>query len=546
MSDYKILLFNHEARKKLAAGADKLAKAVVSTLGPLSRNVAINREYPGPIILHDGVSVAREIRLEDPFEDMGAVLLREASSKTNDLAGDGTTTATLLGNTLLQEGLKMVGGGIVDGVIAGNSNPMVLKKIIDEHVEKITSLLDDMAIKLEKREDYEKVATISSGSKEIGKLVADAIERVGKDGVIMVENDASFNSSLEIQEGMEFENGYLSPYFVTDPDRMICEYSDGYVLLTDFRIADAMQLVPIVEKVIKDSNKPLIIIADDVVGPALQALVLTKMRTKAQLVAVVAPEYADKRKEMLEDIAVLTGGTVIAQGLDKKLEDVQIADLGRFRNLTVTQTHTTITPKHPDNEEIQERVNAIKKQMKEEKNDFRKQRLEYRLGKISGGVAILKVGGSSETEIREKRERVIDAVHATKAALSDGVIPGGGYALWEIAKKMKENTDKGELNDLVVKVLESPFRTLMENSGEDIGKVLELINVLPDTVKNRGYDVVSRRAGDLVQMGVIDPVKVTKSAVRFAFSVAGMMLTTDTLISDDREEDRKVQKVKPI
>lgn len=540
MSDYKILAFKDEARKKLAAGADKLANAVVSTLGPRSRNVALNRQYPGPVVLHDGVSVAREIRLKDPFEDMGAVLVHEAASRTNDLAGDGTTTATLLANTLVQEGLKMVGGGIMEGIISESINPMVVREKLEGYASVIMRKLEERAVKLEKREDYEKVASVSSGSKDIGKMVADAVEKVGKEGVIMVEEDAKFESSLEIQEGMEFDNGYLSPYFVTDADKMIAEYFDGYVLLTNHHVFSAEQLVPIVTKVMANGNKPLLIIADDVVGPALQALILTKLnpKTRANLIAVIAPEYADRRKEMLEDLAVLTGGDLISKELEHKLEAVELKQLGRFRSIKVSQTHTTIVPKNPDNEEITERVNAIKSQIELEENAFRKERLEYRLGKLSGKVAIIKVGGSSQVEIKEKKERFIDAVHATKAALAEGIISGGGIALKEIANEI---TDTTPVIELVKKALYAPFERIITNAGESVSDVQKLIDLLPDTVKNRGYDVVAQRAGDMLSMGIVDPVKVTKLGIQHSFSVAGMILTTDTLVSDDVEEDRKVK-----
>jgi len=541
--NYKLLTFKKEAREKLAAGADKLAQAVVSTLGPRSRNVALNRSYPAPLILHDGVSIAKEIQLRDPFEDMGAVLLREAASKTNDLAGDGTTTATLLGNTLIQEGFKLTEGGVVEGVITGKINPMKLREDLMAYADIIIKKLEEKTIPVKKKEEYQQVATISSASPEIGKLVADALEKVGKEGVIMIEDSNSFESALEFQEGMEFENGFLSPYFATDPDKMIAEYKDGYVLMTDKKISDPMEIVNIADQVIKDANKPLLIIADDVVGAALQSLVLTKLRINAGLVAVIAPEFGERRKEMLEDIAVLTGGNVIAKDLDKKLPDVKLGELGRFRSIKVSQTHTSITPLNPDAEEITERVNAIKTQIDAEENAFKKERLEYRLSKLSQGVAIITVGGGSASEIKEKRERVIDAVNATKAAMADGIVAGGGIALLEIAEELSRDAKKDDLAfKLVYQAITAPFRTIIENAGENPDSVLKHMAALEGTnVENRGYDIVGRKVGDMIKMGITDPVKVTKLAIRHSFSVASMMLTTDTLVTDPYEDDNKKQ-----
>lgn len=537
----KILSFQKDAREKLALGAQKLASAVISTLGPLSRNVAIDRgDYEAPVIIHDGVKVAREVYLRDPLENMGAQLLKEAAVKTNDLVGDGTTTATLLANSLFQKGLKLVEGGVVDGVIAGRVNPMMMRSELALYTSVICSELDKMAISLKNKEQYQAVASISSGSSEIGRLVASAIEKVGKDGVVMVEESPYFESSLEISDGMEFENGWLSGYFVTDADRMVCEYSDGYVLLTDYQIADPMSLVPIVEEVIKDGNKPLLIIASDVVGAALQALVATKLRLQAKLVAVIAPEYAERRKEMLRDISVLTGGDVISSDLGQKLAEVKIGNLGRFRNLKVTQTHTTLTPLSPDSEEINERVLAIKEQIQNEENAFKKERLEYRLAKLSSSAAVIKIGGGGASEIKDKWERCTDAIFAVKAALAEGVIPGGGVALKNIADSLENNTLKPDrlsnsvARELVINTLYAPFETILKNSG------IENIDEYKDFATGRGLDVTTKQSVDMVEAGIVDPVKVTKLAVKHAFSVASMMLTTDTLISFERKEEKQV------
>lgn len=533
--NHKLISFGPEARKKLASGANQLSEAVVSTLGPRSKNVAINQEYPAPKVIHDGVSVAREIRLKDPFEDMGATLLREAASKTNDLAGDGTTTATLLANTLLQEGIKLVDGGIVEGVFTGKVNAMELRERLIEASTIIDQKLTSMAIKLSKPEESLQIATISSGMKEIGLLVTEAIEKVGKDGVIMVEEEGASDSWVEIQEGMEFDNGYLSPYFVTNPDRMVAEYEDVYILITDQIIADGMSLVPLIEKVTKE-GKPLLIIAGDVIGPAMQALILTKLKARLPVVAVVAPEYAERRKEMLEDIAVLTGGTVLAAELNKKIADVQLKDLGRAKRIKVTAGSTAIIPLFPDKEEIEERITAIKKQIETEENSFKKTRLEMRLGKLSQGVAIIRVGGASISEIKEKKERVIDAVYATKAALSEGIIAGGGVTLRDIALDW-EVTDA--IHELVFKALIAPYSRILTNSGME-APILEK-NTVKTNIFGQGIDVTGDKTKmvDMIKSGVIDPVKVTRLAIKHSFSVAAIMLTTDTLITDDPEDQKQ-------
>lgn len=529
MESKKLLLFGKDARQKLALGADKLAQAVVSTLGPRSRNVAIN--FPlAPKVYHDGVTVAANIRLTDPFEDMGAVLLREAALQANLNVGDGTTTSTLLANTLVQEGMKLIDGGIVDGVMVERVNPMVLRERLEIAARDIIKQLDTLSVSVTDRKSYERVAVISSGFEDIGKLVADAIEAGGKDAVIFVEEGASFESDMILEEGLEFDNGYLSPYFATDPDRMICEYKDAYVLLTDQRIADGMTLVPIVEKVAK-TGKPLLIVADDVIGPALQALVLTKLKARLPVVAVVAPEYADRRKEMLEDIAVLTGGTVISKDLGKSLENVLLSDLGEARSIEVSQTHTRIIPSDVDQEEVNERIESIKLQIKEEANAYRKQRLEYRLGKLSNKVATIRIGASSETNIKEKKERAIDAVYATKAALQEGVVAGGGVTLRDIALAMDI---KDSIDELIFKALIAPYRRILLNSGLEPGEPTK--TGLKTTTSGIGINVMNNTQVHMVEAGILDPVKVTKTAIERSFDVAAVMLTTDTLVTDAPEE----------
>jgi chaperonin GroEL len=535
MSDYKLIKYGKDAREALKIGADKLANAVVATYGPRSNNVAVNQAYPGPIVLHDGVSVAESIKLRDPFEDMGAALLREAASKTNDLAGDGTTTATLLGNFLIQEGFELIEGGAVGGVITGKINAMKLREKLLEYSPKICELLDKKAIKVEK---IAEVAKISSGNDEVAKLVTDAFAAVGADGLIMVEQGVTFESSVEVEEGMQFDNGFLSRYFVTDPDRNICEYQDGYVLLTDYRIADPMQLVPIVTKVIEDNNKPLLVIADDVVGPALQALVLTKLKAKANLVAVIAPEFADRRKQMLEDIAVLTGGNVIARDLekDKPLDKITLSDLGRFKSIRVTDSTTAITPKNPDAEEIAERIAAIKTQIDQEENAMKKSRLEMRLAKLSSKVAVISVGGASSTDIREKKDRCEDAVYATKAAVAEGIIPGGGVALRDIALELFGTKLEDPIERLVYNALITPFKKLLENAGLGEGTI--------DWNKGKGINLITGENVDMLEAGIIDAVKVVKLAIMHSFSVAALALTNAALITDDLEADRGVMPVR--
>lgn len=534
MSTYKLVIHGKPAREKLAKGADQLAQAVISTLGPSSRNVGLNRPLR-PIIVHDGVTIAQEIRLKDPFEDMGAVFLREAASNTNDLAGDGTTTATLLGNTLIQEGFKLVEGGVVDGVMTGRVNPMAMRKELLQYADIIIEEIIKKAKKLEKNE-WEAVAAVSAADAVMGTLVAQALEKVGPDGLVMIERTTSFDSSIDVQEGTEFDNGLLSPYFVTDSDRMIAEYQDGYILLTDYLISDPMTLVPLVEKVIKEENKPLLIIADDVVGPALQALVLTKLKAGARLVAVVAPEFADRRREALEDLAILTGGRVISRDIKKPLQDVELADLGRFRSLKVSLTHTTITPKNPDTEEIKERSGAIKKQILEEENRFRLDKLIARLAKLSQSVVTINVGGGSESEIKDKEERINDAVHATKAAIAEGVVAGGGVCLRDIARDLKPIGD-AHVHSLVLRALRAPYETILRNAG---------ISVDGEHPEGYGMDVVTGNDAQMLAAMIMDPAKVTRLAIKHAFSIAATVLTTECLVSADPEEERAVQKVRPV
>ncbi len=532
----KQILFNDEARKKLAIGADTLAKAVVATLGPRSGNVAIKRNNQTPLVAHDGVTVAKAVTpLKDEFENMGAELLKEASFNTNALAGDGTTTSTLIANTLIQEGMELTNGSIYSGNFNA-VNRMELRDKLNDYAEIICKELDKRSKKL-KKDDIYKIAKMSSSSDSIAKLVTEAIGKVGEGGLVMSGTSESFDSYVEHKDGMEFDNGYLSPYFVTNPHKMIVEYPDSYVLLADKIISDPNELAPILEEIVKKdgNNMPLIVIANDVVGLALQGLVQLKLKGMLPTCAIMSPEFADRRKEMLEDLAVITGGVVLSPDKKDDLKKVTISHLGRA-SVRVTPTHTVLTPKFPDKEEIDDRAEAIREQIKREENSFRKERLEWRLSKITQGLAVIKVGGASEAEVNDKKLRIEDAVHAVRAALLEGAVVGGGMTLYKISDKF---TKDDPVEKLVRRVLKMPFEALMSNSGLEHEKVLSEIVEPFDT-----YDVVLRKPVKAFESGIIDPVKVTKMGVKHAFSVAGMFLTTDVVICD--EPDKDIQKMRII
>lgn len=522
------MLFDEEARQKLALGADKLARAVTATLGPRSGNVAIDRKYPAPRIVKDGATVAKSITLKDPTEQMGAAMLREAALQSNDLAGDGTTTATLLANTLIQGGMKLVGKGIVDNVIQTNAvQPMALYDELMAYADTICVELDKMKKEVKTLKQKEQVATISAANAEIGQLVAGAVHKVGPEGLIMIEPNTTGQTEVEYQQGTEFDEGYISPYFMTNTKYETAEYGEGYVLFTDKTIADGMELVPVIEMVIKegDGKKPLLIIADDVVGPALAALVNTKIKAGVPLIAVRAPEFAERRLEALEDMAILTGGVVITKSSEVDLKNVKLGDLGKFRNVRVEVNKTSFTPLNPDAEEIKERADAIKERINAEESDFRKQKLQLRLAKLVQSVAIIKVGGSTELEVEEKYERVQDAVHATKAASTEGIVPGGGVALFDIANELQ---GQGPAHDLVVEMLHAPINKISDNAG--------IKHQLIDLNAGEGIDVKTGQVQDMIKAGIIDPVKVTKLAVRNGISVAATFLTTQVSIADEPED----------
>jgi chaperonin GroEL len=527
----KKIITGVEARKKLASGAEQVANAVASTLGPRSKNVAINRPYL-PHVIHDGVTVARAIKLIDPFEDMGAQLIKEAAGNTNDGAGDGTTTATVLANALIQEGMKLTEGGVDEkGVIRTSINSMELKDELLKYSDLITTELDKLAKPIKTSNEIRQVATVSAQNKEIGELVAKAIEKVGAEGVVMVEEANSFKDEIEYQEGMDWDNGFLSPYFITDAGRMLAEYSDGYVLITDKTISDPEEIIPIIEKVRKHDNKPLLIIADSVVGSALQTMALSKVNAGYLLIAVSAPEFGERRKEALEDLAILTDGVLFSTDLKKDLKDAQINELGRFRKLVVDFKKTQLTPLNPDEDEIAERVKTIKEIISREENTFNKERQQARLAKFTQGVAIISVGGGSVAEIQERKERYIDAVHATKCAIAEGVVAGGGVALVQVAQKLE---NESPIFNLIRMFLYAPRHTILKNAGTEDGFLVG------DAENGEGYDVVMKATVNMIEHGIIDPVKVTKLAVKNAISVASMILTTETLISEEENEKDNV------
>jgi len=528
----KQLKFSEEARQKLATGVNILAKAVVTTLGPRGRNVALDRKWGAPNVVHDGVSVAKEIELPDPFENMGAQLVKEAASKTNDVAGDGTTTSTLLTQTMVNLGLKNVTAG---------ANPMILKRGIDEAVKEVVSQIKKIRKKIDikKEEEIVQVATISAGDAEIGKKIAEAIMKVGKDGVVTVEEGKGLQMEIEYKEGMEFDRGYASPYFVTDAEKMVAEVEDSYILITDKKISAISDLLPFLEKFVKVS-KNLVIIADEVEGEALATLVVNKLRGVFNALVVKAPGFGDRRKEMLEDIAILTGGTVISEELGKKLENVEVEDCGRADKVWVDKENCRIIGGKGDEEKIKARIAQIKRQIEETTSEFDKEKLQERLAKLSGGVAVINVGAATEVEMKERKERVNDAVSATKAALEEGIVAGGGVTLLQARKVLLDLKKKMELDeektgvDIVYKALAEPIRMIAKNAGVDSGWVLKEVEESKDP--DYGFNALTLEFGSMFKQGIVDPAKVVRSALENASSVATMILTTEALITDIPEK----------
>jgi chaperonin GroEL len=528
----KQLAFDVEARRKLKDGVDTLAEAVKTTLGPKGRNVALDKKYGAPTVSHDGVTVAKEIELPDPFENMGAQLLKEAATKTNDIAGDGTTTATVLAQAIVTEGLKNLAAG---------ANPMIINRGLAKGTQAVVQAIKDMATPVQGREEIGNVATISAADKEIGDLIADVMDKVGKDGVITVEESRGLQFETEYVEGMQFDRGYISAYFVSNADRMVAEIDEPYILITEKKLTALNEIVPLLENLIQQGQKNLVILAEEVEGEALATLVVNKMRGVLNVLAVKAPGYGDRRKEMLKDIAVLTGGTVISDELGRKLDSIGVRDLGRARRVVSDKDNTTVIEGHGSNDEIQGRMKQIKAQIEDTTSDYDREKLQERLAKLSGGVAVIKVGAATETELREKKHRVEDALSATRAAIEEGIVPGGGVALLEAAKALdnvKLEGDEATGVTILRRALEEPIRQIAANAGYEGSVIVEQVRRRNQEAKSKtlGFDVVREDYVDLVEVGIIDPAKVTRSAVENATSIAGMILTTEALVTDIPEE----------
>ncbi len=533
----KQLLYTDEARKKLLAGADKLARAVGITLGPTGRNVILDKSFGGPAVTKDGVTVSKEIDLPDPFENMGAKLVNSVAQKTSDVAGDGTTTATIMALAIYQEGLRNITAG---------ANPMAIKRGIDKAVSAVVGQLNTITKKLTKKEEMEQVATISANNDPtIGKRMADAFEKVGKDGVITVEEGKTSETTLEFVEGMQFDKGYISPYFVNTQD-MTCELEDAHVLIHEKKIANVRDLLPLLEKVARE-GKPLLIIAEDVESEALAALVINKLRGVLQVCAVKAPGFGDRRKAMLGDIAVLTGGQFISEDLGLKLENVSLEQLGRAKTVKVEKESTTLINGAGKKSDIEKRIAQIRAQMAQTESEYDKEKFSERLAKLTGGVAIIRVGGATEAEMKQTKGRVEDALHATRAAVAEGIVPGGGTALVRCiaaaeksAKSLKGDEQLGA--EIVVRALEKPVRTIAENSGVDGAVVADEVRVRGEKNPAVGYDANTGDYVDMFKAGIVDPTKVTRSALQNAASIAGLMLTTEVMVTKI-EEDEPASKV---
>jgi len=520
----KDLIFNTEARRQLKSGIDALANAVKVTLGPRGRNVALDKKWGAPTVTHDGVTVAKEIELENPFQNMGAQMLKQAATKTNDVAGDGTTTATVLAQAIVTEGLRNLAAG---------ANPMLMKRGIDAAAAAVVAEIKQVSTPVNGQADIEHIATISANDSEVGQLLAEAMEKVGHDGVITVEEGKGLKLEVEYTEGMQFDRGYISPYFISDSTRMEAAVDEPYLLITDKKISAISDIVPVLEKLVQTGRKELIIIAEDVDGEALATLVVNKLRGILNVVAIKAPGFGDRRKEMLRDIAVLTGGSVISEEVGKKLDQTSLDDLGQARRVVSTKDDTTIVEGRGTQDEIQGRIRQIKAQVEETTSDYDREKLQERLAKLSGGVAVIKVGAATEVELKERKARVEDALHATRAAVEEGVIPGGGTVLLAAVPVIDRLGLEGDQKlgaNILKRALEEPVRQLVANAGLEGSVVVEELR--NQNKKNWGFDVMSEQYVDLVQAGIIDPAKVTRTAVENAASVAGMILSTEALVTE--------------
>ena len=520
----KEVKFGRTAREKMLKGVDVLADAVKVTLGPKGRNVVIDKSFGAPRITKDGVSVAKEIELEDKFENMGAQLVREVASKTNDIAGDGTTTATVLAQAIVREGAKAVAAGM---------NPMDLKRGIDLAVAEVVKDLQAKAKKINTSEEVAQVGTISAnGERQIGLDIAEAMQRVGNEGVITVEEAKTAETELEVVEGMQFDRGYLSPYFVTNPEKMVADLEDAYILLHEKKLSNLQAMLPVLEAVVQ-TGKPLVIIAEDVEGEALATLVVNKLRGGLKIAAVKAPGFGDRRKAMLEDIAILTGGTVISEDLGIKLENVTLDMLGKSKKVSISKENTTIVDGAGQKSDIEGRVAQIKAQIEETTSDYDREKLQERLAKLAGGVAVIRVGGSTEVEVKEKKDRIDDALNATRAAVQEGIVPGGGVALLRSSTKITvkgENDDQEAGINIVRKALQALVRQIAENAGDEASIVVG--KILDKNEDNYGYNAQTGEYGDLIQLGIVDPVKVVRTALQNAASVASLLITTEAMIAE--------------
>jgi len=530
----KQIIFNEKARAALKRGVDKLANTVKVTLGPRGRNVVLDKSYGAPVISKDGVTVAKEIELEDKVENMGAEIIKEVASKTNEAAGDGTTTATILAQAMISEGLKLVSAGV---------SPVEIREAIEKKVSSMVAKLKQMSKTISTKEEIAQVASISANDKEIGQIIAEAMEAVGKDGVITVEEGQHFGVEKEVVEGMEFDKGYISPYMITNPDKMQAEFEDPYILITDKKISALADILPLLEKLAQSGKKDLVIVAEEIEGEALATFVVNKLRGTFNVLGVKAPGFGDRRKAMLEDIAVLTGGHLISEEVGLKLENAGVSDLGQARKVVATKEKTTIVEGKGEAKKIKERIEQIKREMEISDSDFDKEKLQERLAKLAGGVAVIKVGAATETEMKEKKDRIEDALNATRAAQAEGIVPGGGLALALAGNAFDELTDKKE-DGLEVKIVDSailePIKQIAANSGKD-GSLI-LFNIIKENKKgnkNIGYNAATGKFEDMIEAGIVDPTKVVRSALENAASAAIMFLTIEAVVADKPEEKEK-------